>query len=139
MADNKILFKAKRRDDGRWAEGFYVYSSDTGENYIFSGKLSLKQEIQEEQAVFEKCRIVPETMCRYTGMIDRYGKRIWEHDIVKAYERSSKEWMMNEAVFSYGCFKLIKEEYCDSLLCRYMSKHLEVIGNRFDMTAVKNR
>ncbi|MDO5337530.1 MAG: YopX family protein [Eubacteriales bacterium] len=126
MADKEILFRARRLDNKKWAEGFYVCDLDTGECYILSGRH------KEGKSAPEKWRVFPETLCRYSGFADKHGKRIWEHDLVRAYEISSKEWMINEAVYSYGCFKLVKEGYCDALLCRYMPQYLEVTGNCFD-------
>ncbi|MDO4345728.1 MAG: YopX family protein [Eubacteriales bacterium] len=94
-----ILFRGRLTGDGRWAEGFYIGGCE--KEYIVSMG---EKEMIPGQAHWNE--IAPGTLCRYTGMKDRSGQRIWEHDIVKAYEVSSREWMTNEVVFEYGCFRL---------------------------------
>lgn len=76
----EILFKAKMinegwRRDGQWIEGWYFYANSTKKHciYTYSG------------GMYE---IDPETLCQYTGMTDKYGKKIWEKDILK-YEETS--------------------------------------------------
>lgn len=64
-----------------------------------------------------------------SGIRDRNGKDILEHDIVRAYEQSQREWTVNEVVFEYGCFKLRQQNRVDALLCNYLPEQLEVIGN----------
>lgn len=128
--NKEILFRAKRRDNGQWVRGSLL--GGDGIRYIVPGDADFSYDEKEKFIKVSACEICPETICRYTGMSDRNGRKIWEHDFVKAYEASSREWMINEVVFEYGCFKLAKEQYCDSCLSGYMSKNMEVTGNSFD-------
>lgn len=136
----EILFKAKRFGQKTWIQGYYLKhidlqmyatgdSSHKTEHHFLIPSIFCNGSLKPPLRTIE---ITPETLCLYTGFTDKNGRKIWEHDLVKAYETSSREWMVNEVLFEYGCFKLTKENHCDALLCKYMAKDLEVVGNRFD-------
>lgn len=67
----EILFRAKRMDTGEWVEGLPGYSVADGN-------------IEEIETRNEGIIIVdPDTICRYTGLTDRNGHKIFEGNIVK--------------------------------------------------------
>lgn len=80
----EILFKAKRKDNGKWVEGYYQKRYDllgNEEHLIFHA---------DSYTVWEYAEIDPETLCQFTGMTDKNGVRIWKNDIVEAWSQGSR-------------------------------------------------
>lgn len=73
----EILFKAKRIDNGEWESGRIIHSErnisgEVHECFICRGFA--------EQADVVKIKVDPETVCQFTGLIDKNGARIFEND-----------------------------------------------------------
>lgn len=76
--NRQILFKAKRKDNGEWVEGGYFSEPYTDKKYIVrwnSFGLGFNEFIE----------VVPDTLCQYTGLTDKNGKKIWENDILMGH------------------------------------------------------
>jgi uncharacterized phage protein (TIGR01671 family) len=125
----EILFKAKRIGDDGWVEGYYQKRHNflgNEEHLIFP---------VDSHTVWEYTEINPETLCQFTGLCDKNGKRIWENDILMAHldesypEDAAYEtvewgvagWVMHEA-------NSIDRQYIDE----FDLEHYEVVGNIFD-------
>ena len=81
----EILFKAKRKDDAKWIEGYFaiicektvIIEKDSEKYYsIDDEKNSCGNRITE---------INPETLCQFTGLCDKNGNKIWENDILRGH------------------------------------------------------
>ena len=75
----EILFKAKRKDNGEWVEGYYCF--------FMNNHCILPQNLDTTPATLFREKklfflIDPETLCQYTGVEDMNGHKIWENDII---------------------------------------------------------
>lgn len=77
------LHRAKRKDNGEWIEGYLVKAKwylDNAEMFVI---------VPTDVCFFPHCEIsewyevISETICRYSGLTDKNGNKIWDNDIVK--------------------------------------------------------
>lgn len=128
----EIIFKAKRKDSGEWVEGYYLNIAKIN-RFICTGKIKLDGAVKGIIAP-EMYEIDPDTLCQYTGLTDKNGRKIWENDIL----RRDGYWDIR-IEFENGVFMVRnadKVQYINRVICTSIStfniKVYEVIGDIFD-------
>lgn len=124
----KILFKAKRLDTGKWVEGYYACSFK--KHYIF----------QYNEYGFISHIVDQPTLCQYTGLTDKSGRKIWENDIISInaysyYEPEDDYFGIVTYCEKDACWALKNNERFDEIICECFGSYTtEIInhGNIFD-------
>ena len=128
--NREILFKAKRIDNGEWAEGMPLFYQD--------GSMTIYSQKQAQTVGFHiqnNGHCDRNTLCQCTGLNDKNGKLIWENDIVSVeYLDLGKRYKENaEVSYSKNGFVPFSWEYeCDGCDLRCEILEVEVVGNKFD-------
>lgn len=111
----EILFKAKRWSDGKWVYGDLNHLQDSVIIHWYNNGCRVADEVD------------PSTVCEYTGLKDKNGKRIFEGDnVYDPHENSiyTVEWNENNAIF-----QMAHDWRRRSVETAY---YCEIIGNIYD-------
>lgn len=77
----EILFCGKRLDNGKWAQGQYLYDDVTGKGWII---LSITESQKSIGGLFVYCvEVDPETVGQFTGLADQKGNRAFTDSVIR--------------------------------------------------------
>lgn len=123
----EILFKAKRIDNGEWAEGYYLR-----DQYHRSGKDIIFYRKDSDRFTVYTDIIDIETLCQFTGLTDKNGKRIWENDIIQYGAVAAVVKFGEYGNGNLGFYVDFPEETNYRKDFSYWAKKVVVIGNAVD-------
>ena len=136
--NREILFKAKttKKNDlkhefnEKWVEGNLILCGDKAYIHPVSNKIDVTGEIGRIIVMHE---VDPDTICQYTGLIDKNGKRIWENDILVEKHKGIVT-MKYRVVFDLeeGAWMLETKSGARYGIGAVNQRHFEVCGNIFD-------
>ena len=145
----EILFKAKRKDNGEWVEGYYVCVDYLKTHHIVKPEIEFDKYRDLYSQRMVEYEVDQNTICQYTGKSDKNGKKVFENDILKGFQYpflfegnynyfASVIWFEDVSAFGTYTFKNPQSkvrgisEGDTSYLGEWDNDDWEVIGNIFD-------
>lgn len=144
----QIIFRGKRKDNGKWIYGWYIKANIHWHKYGVHKDWIVCNAIQNGGIcnVIGRYAVIPETVGQYTGLTDKNGNRIFEGDIVVTRYINGEICSIGDIQFDYGVFGAewtIHKEHKTMVGCwgqlhnlRRLDddiiNHIEVIGNIYD-------
>lgn len=121
----EIMYKAKRYDKGDWIFGFPVKVCGGWQMHTYNSNV--------------ECRVIDNTICRYSGMYDMNGVDLFEYDNVKSNHSEDIVSIIKyvEVDGCWGIFNSLFEKLEDGYL-RLTEKNIKEfnitsVGNKFDL------
>ncbi len=112
----QLLVRGKRSSNGRWIEGYYLFTKNT--HCIALPNTS------------KVIPVDPDTICRYLGVQDKHGRKIFEGDIVR-----SKLYSSGRPVIKHTQVVRWHEDVSGYITNIADDEELDIIGNIYDHQA----
>lgn len=122
----KVSYNGNHYYSGEWVYGYY-WTNEVGNHFI-------RRTIDEfENYILEDVEVIPETVSQWTGLNDKYDKKVFAKDIIQAEQFKP----------SYYVVKFIEGGYCANFKGQFMPMDInhfydskgcmfKVVGNIYD-------
>jgi len=139
------LFKGKSLDNGDWVQGWYI------EFGKFTAIVVFGRDSEGRVIIKESVEVIPETVCEFTGLTDKDGKKIFEGELLEGfvypfYREKEKEhnyfaeviWLDNSAAFGICTHKYANSKVRGTssgnieLMNNFDCEDWKIIGSKFD-------
>jgi uncharacterized phage protein (TIGR01671 family) len=124
----EILFRGKRKDNGKWVKG-QLLKSDTGVYYIVTS-------FDDMLGIIEKYEVDEITVGQFSGLTDKNGKEIFKGDI---HEHMNMRFTVDNGAFydadaleNYVGWHLINYKGACSGIDDNASMYINIVGNMYD-------
>jgi len=139
--DREILFRGKRKDNGKWIEGYLFDDGFANSNRMFIGGFVIedyKGAADDNYSITgtDFYEIDHSTICQYTGLNDRNGRKIFEGDILKSGLNKIGKIVYNQSHMAFLILEDKENKYYFIRECD--GNHIEVIGNIFNNPDLRN-
>ena len=142
--NREILFRGKRVDNGEWVYGYLFDDGYQNPRHVFVGGLMIdeyKGTACDEWDIngIDFYDVKPNTICQYTGLTDKNGKKIFEGDVVKdsagvcgevKFGLHESNWQIGK--YNQGFFVTFPKGYLLRNELGYWRNKIVVVGNVFD-------
>ena len=123
----EILFRGKDCENGNWCYGFLTYTPHGHHPQIIV--------VTSSKSIY--IDVIPETVEQYTGLTDKNGRKIFEGDIVRQFNRNEQKTISYVIEWSSDCCMLVLDRIdfdmefeTDSTV--FYGNKFEIVGNIHD-------
>ena len=133
----KVLFKAKRTDNGEWVEGYYLRAGTHWYKKGIHNDWIVVDAIQNGGFLnlLKRYAVDPKTLCMYTGLTDKDGRDVFEGDKLHCEYYLFGELYKKDYTVSWGDGNYFLKPIGTGLSDEFSMDILlscEVIGNIYD-------
>lgn len=138
----EILFRGKRKSDEQWVQGFLLAGNDS--SYIIPHSLGVTYHAKENRMMSFASEVEPETVCQYTGLTDKKGRKIFEGDIIHYTDEVTGEEKIDEIEYNETNAAFCRHHKSEMgsqylFIDEAVANKCEVVGNVFDNSGLESK